>query len=119
MSLDLAATALAEPKANTGFGATGWRMIIFSIFMYFAYAGWCADGINIFSPALAAKNGWEVGKLLTLVAPGGLMGVVGAGFFGQVQGLGGRQLAAREQEALAFTQLEAFAKRRAGQLSGA
>jgi len=39
-------------------------------------------------------------------------------FFGQVQGLGGTQLAARAQEALAFTQLEAFAKRRAGQLSG-
>jgi len=84
MNSELAATAVAEPRANTGFGATGWRMIIFSIFMYFAYAGWCADGINIFSPALAAKNGWEVGKLLTLVAPGGLLGVVGAGFFGQV-----------------------------------
>ena len=70
--------------ARTGFGAAGWRMIIFSIFMYFAMAGWCADGINIFTPAFAAKNGWDVGKLLTLVAPGGIMSVVGCGFFGQL-----------------------------------
>nr|WP_320133891.1 MFS transporter [uncultured Holophaga sp.] len=59
-------------------------MILFSVFMYFAMAGWCADGINIFTPAFASRNGWEVAKLLTLVAPGGIMSVVGCGFFGQL-----------------------------------
>ena len=39
-------------------------------------------------------------------------------FFGQVQGLPGRVLREREASALAFTQLEAFRNRRAGQLSG-
>jgi sugar phosphate permease len=67
-----------------GFGAAGWRMIAVSAFMYFAYAGWCVDGINIFSPALSAKNGWDEGRILTLVAPGGLMGVVGSAVFGEL-----------------------------------
>jgi len=70
--------------SSSGFGAAGWRMILFSVFGYFAMAGWCADGINIFTPAFAAKNGWDVAKLLALVAPGGLMSVVGSGFWGQV-----------------------------------
>ncbi len=39
-------------------------------------------------------------------------------FFAQVQGISGRLLGEREASALAFTQLEAFATRRAGQLSG-
>lgn len=39
-------------------------------------------------------------------------------FFGQVQGLSGSLLLQREASALAFTQLEAFVQRRAGQLSG-
>jgi ABC-2 type transport system ATP-binding protein len=39
-------------------------------------------------------------------------------FFGQVQGLHGAALREREAAVLAFAQLEPFAKRRAGQLSG-
>ena len=39
-------------------------------------------------------------------------------FFGQVQGIEGKRLKEREASTLAFTQLEAFANRRAGQLSG-
>lgn len=39
-------------------------------------------------------------------------------FFGQVQGIAGPRLREREAATLAFTQLEAFAHRRAGQLSG-
>jgi len=39
-------------------------------------------------------------------------------FFGQVQGIDGNRLREREASTLAFTQLEAFADRRGGQLSG-
>lgn len=59
-------------------------MIIISSFMYFAYAGWAVDGINIFVPALVAKNGWDTGQMLALVTPGGLFGVVGSAVFGQM-----------------------------------
>ncbi|BAL93494.1 MFS transporter [Rubrivivax gelatinosus] len=83
-TLSLAGAAPADPVPRTGFGAAGWRMILFSVLMYFAYAGWCVDGINIFAPALAAKNGWSTGQLLTLVTPGALFGVVGSAVFGQV-----------------------------------
>ncbi len=65
------------------FGAAGWRMILISTFLYFAYAGWCVDGINIFASTLATQHGWSAGTLLSLVAPGGLMGVVGSAVFGQ------------------------------------
>ncbi|MBP1625786.1 MAG: major facilitator superfamily 1 [Holophagaceae bacterium] len=84
MSIDNTAIAANPGKSGTGFGSYGWGMIIFSMLMYFAYAGWVADGINIFTPAFASRNGWDQAKLLSLVAPGGLMGVVGAGFFGQL-----------------------------------
>nr|WP_320133890.1 MFS transporter [uncultured Holophaga sp.] len=77
-------TAAAPARERTGFGSYGWVMILFSLLMYFAYAGWVADGLNIFTSAFAGRNGWDVAKLLSLVAPGGLMGVVGAGFFGEV-----------------------------------
>lgn len=73
-----------RPGVSRGFGALGWRMIVVSTFMYFIYAGWSADGINVFSTALSKANGWDEGRILTLVAPGGLMGVVGAAVFSQM-----------------------------------
>jgi len=78
------AVAATPEKTRTGFGSYGWVMILFSLLMYFAYAGWVADGLNIFTSAFAEKNSWDVAKLLSLVAPGGLMGVVGAGVFGEM-----------------------------------
>lgn len=84
MSINSEMSAVVPVKSSTGFGRYGWGMILFSMLLYFAYAGWVADGLNIFTTAFAEKNAWDVAKLLSLVAPGGLMGVVGAGFFGQI-----------------------------------
>ena len=77
IALGKALPADQDQTAGTGFGKYGWIMILFSVLMYFAYAGWIADGINIISPAFARKNGWDEAKLLSLVAPGGILGVVG------------------------------------------
>ena len=73
----------SSTKSHGGFGGWGWGMIIYSIFMYCFYAGWTADGLNIFTTAFQKTRGWDPATLLTLVAPGALMGVVGSGFFGQ------------------------------------
>ena len=71
-------------KSGGGFGGWGWGMIVYSIFMYCFYAGWGADGLNIFTTAFQRTRGWDPATLLTLVAPGALLGVVGSGFFGQI-----------------------------------
>jgi MFS family permease len=59
-------------------------MILYSVFMYMFYAGWTADGLNIFTTAFQHSRGWEPATLLALVAPGQLLGVIGSGFFGQI-----------------------------------
>ena len=74
----------AQATSKGGFGSWGWGMIIFSIFMYCFYAGWGADGLNIFTTAFQRTRGWDPATLLTLVAPGQLLGVIGSGFFGQI-----------------------------------
>ena len=74
----------SSAKARGGFGGWGWGMIVYSIFMYWFYAGWGADGLNIFTTAFQRTRGWDPATMLTLVAPGALLGVVGAGFFGQI-----------------------------------
>jgi len=73
-----------QPKGKSGFGGWGWGMIFYSMFMYMFYAGWTADGLNIFTTAFQHSRGWEPATLLALVAPGALLGVVGSGFFGQI-----------------------------------
>jgi MFS family permease len=74
----------AHPIGKSGFGGWGWGMILYSVFMYMFYAGWTADGLNIFTTAFQHSRGWEPATLLALVAPGQLLGVIGSGFFGQI-----------------------------------
>ncbi|MBP2652492.1 MAG: major facilitator superfamily 1 [Firmicutes bacterium] len=74
----------AKAKTSMNFGAWGWGMIIYSMLLYFSYAGWGVDGLNIFTTAFGKEHGWDPAALLALVAPGQLMGVVGTGVFGQL-----------------------------------
>lgn len=60
----------SSAKARGGFGGWGWGMIVYSIFMYWFYAGWGADGLNIFTTAFQRTRGWDPATMLTLVAPG-------------------------------------------------
>jgi sugar phosphate permease len=84
MSSSIETIASPAKSSGRGFGGWGWAMILYSVVMYFAYAGWSADGLNIFVPALGKAHGWDAATLLSLVTPGGLFGVVGSAFFGQV-----------------------------------
>ncbi|MEL7655873.1 MAG: MFS transporter [Bacillota bacterium] len=77
---------VTEKNANTkmNFGKWGWTMIIYSLFMYFNYAGWSADGMNIFTSAFAGAHGWDPAVLLSMGTPAGLVGVLGTFVFGNL-----------------------------------
>lgn len=84
MNTETVAVSRTGSKTNLNFGTWGWAMIIFSMVMYFNVAGWCADGLNIFTTAFGERHGWDPSKLLTLATPGGLIGVAGSIIFGQI-----------------------------------
>ncbi len=67
------------------FGRWGWAMIVYSMLLYFSYAGWTADGLNIFTNAFPKEHAnWDPAALLGLVVPAQFMGVVGTAVFGQL-----------------------------------
>lgn len=66
------------------FGKWGWATIIYCLFMYFNYAGWSADGMNIFTSAFAEAHGWDSAILLSMGTPAGLVGVLGTFVFGNL-----------------------------------
>lgn len=73
-----------QSRTSMNFGTWGWIMIIYCVFMYFNYAGWSADGLNIFTTAFGNAHGWDPAVLLSLATPAGLVGVLGTFIFGQV-----------------------------------
>lgn len=67
------------------FGSWGWGMIFYSMLLYFCYAGWTADGLNIFTTAFPKEHpSWDSSALLALVIPAQFMGVIGTAVFGQL-----------------------------------
>lgn len=73
-----------EIPARGEFNGAGWLQIAVCFVMYFAYAGWTVDGLNIIVPTLAGLKGWQPGQLLNLAGIGGLFSVVGSAFFGHM-----------------------------------
>ncbi|WP_160719610.1 MFS transporter [Bacillus sp. USDA818B3_A] len=71
-------------KIKNDFGAKGWSMIFFCMLMYYNFAAWTADGINIFSQAYAKEFGWDPSLLLSFSTPANWVGVIGALIFAQV-----------------------------------
>jgi len=74
----------APIEASNDFGGWGWSMIIFSGLMYYMYAAWTADGLNVFISSFAKEKGWDPAKLLVLATPANWIGVLGAMVFGQM-----------------------------------
>lgn len=78
----------AEKKSsidsNNDFGPWGWSMIIFSGLMYYMYAAWTADGLNVFISSFVKEKGWDAAELLALASPANWIGVLGAMAFGQM-----------------------------------
>ncbi|MFP7296263.1 MFS transporter [Neobacillus niacini] len=73
-----------ETKIKNDFGPKGWSMIIFCMLMYYNFAAWTADGINIFTQGYAKEYGWDPSVLLSFSTPANWIGVIGALVFAQI-----------------------------------
>jgi len=69
---------------NSNFGKWGWSMIIYSVLLYYFWAGLAVDGLNVYPSAFAAMHGWDYNTLLGFATPAGIIGVLGGIIFGQV-----------------------------------
>lgn len=67
---------LHDTKSN--FGRWGWSMIFFSLLMYYNFAAWTADGLNIIVQSFVDLHGWNYAELLSFSTPAGWIGVLGA-----------------------------------------
>ncbi|TCP00537.1 MFS transporter [Rubrivivax gelatinosus] len=66
-----------KPSANN-FGGWGWSMIGFSLLMYYNFAAWTADGLNVIVESFVDLHGWDYATLLAFSTPAGWLGVLGA-----------------------------------------
>jgi sugar phosphate permease len=73
-----------ETRIKNDFGPKGWSMIIFCMLMYYNFAAWTADGINIFTQGYAKEYGWDPSVLLSFSTPANWIGVIGALVFAQI-----------------------------------
>ena len=68
----------------SNFGLWGWAMVIFSLFMYYFWAAWTTDALNLLPQSFARLHGWDAALLLSFSTPAGWLGVIGGFVFGQV-----------------------------------
>lgn len=82
MSKDIAGGAssgsASHHAANSNFGLRGWSMIGFSLIMYYNFAAWTADGLNVIVQSFVDMHGWDFATLLAFSTPAGWIGVLGA-----------------------------------------
>lgn len=70
--------ARAGNDARSNFGRLGWSMIGFSLIMYYNFAAWTADGLNVIVDSFVELHGWDYATLLAFSTPAGWLGVLGA-----------------------------------------
>jgi OFA family oxalate/formate antiporter-like MFS transporter len=81
-------------KASNNFGSKGWGIIIFCMFMYFNFAAWTADGVNIFTTGFSQKYDLNQAVLLSWSTPANWVGVIGALVFTTIVAKKGSRLVA-------------------------
>ena len=54
----------SKQLTNSRFGKYGWSMIIYTMLLYYFWAGLCVDGLNIYPDAFAARYGMDSNVLL-------------------------------------------------------
>lgn len=69
---------------NNRFGKWGWSMIIYTMLMYYFWAGIGTDALNLYPDVFAAKMGVEATTLLGFATPAGIIGVIGGVLFGRI-----------------------------------
>ena len=80
---------------NSNFGKWGWSMILYSMLLYYFWAGLAVDGLNVYPGAFAALHGWDPNVLLGFATPAGIIGVLGGIVFGRlIMKTGARNLSA-------------------------
>lgn len=62
----------SKQLTNNRFGKWGWSMIIYTLLLYYIYAGLCVDSMNLYPDAFAGLYGMDRNLLLGLAsaAPG-------------------------------------------------
>lgn len=69
---------------NNRFGKWGWSMIIYTLLLYYIYAGLCVDSMNLYPDVFAGMYGMDRNLLLGLATPAGVIGVLGGVVFGHI-----------------------------------
>lgn len=64
--------------ARSNFGGWGWSMVGFSLIMYYNFAAWTADGLNVIVQSFVDLHGWDFATLLAFSTPAGWLGVIGS-----------------------------------------
>lgn len=71
-------SAAAAGSTKSNFGGKGWLMILFSGVMYYFYAGFCSDGLNIIVSSFAGAHALDPAALLAVTTPASWAGLLGA-----------------------------------------
>lgn len=70
------AAGLNTTKSN--FGGKGWLMIVISGLLFYFYAGYCSDGLNVIVNNFAGAHGLEAAAILAITTPAAWAGIPGA-----------------------------------------
>lgn len=65
-------------STKSNFGAKGWLMIFFAGIMFYFYAGFCSDGLNIIVGNFSAAHGLDQTQILGLATPASWAGLIGS-----------------------------------------
>ena len=77
-SSQVGAGAKRRSDARSNFGSWGWSMVGFSLLMYYNFAAWTADGLNVIVQSFVDMKGWDFATLLSFSTPAGWIGVIGS-----------------------------------------
>ncbi|MBQ9031781.1 MAG: MFS transporter [Parasporobacterium sp.] len=69
---------------DSRFGKWGWSMVIYTMLMYFFWAGIATDCLNLYPDAFAAKLGCDSTLLLGYATPAGFISVLSTFLFGRL-----------------------------------
>lgn len=69
---------------NNKFGKWGWSMVIYTLLLYYIWAGLSTDALNLYPNAFGGMYGMDPTTLLGFATPAGIIGVIGGVIFGRL-----------------------------------